>query len=901
MRICGLILLAGLCATALGQSWQVEKYTLSNGMNVILHEDHSLPIACVNIWYRVGALDEPPGRSGFAHLFEHLMFMGTRRVPGNQFDVIMETGGGSNNASTNLFRTNYFSSGPSKLLPTLLWLDADRLEDMGLTMTQEKLDKQRDVVRNERRQSLENAPYGKGGFALYQMMYPKGHPYHDEVIGTHEDLEAAGVDNVRDFFATFYVPNNASLVVAGDFDSKTIKPLIEGLFGNISRGGQVPRRQIEPVKLDRVLRHSTIDKVQLPRISMAYFSPAAFQAGDAEMELAADVLASGKSSRLYKRLVYTDQTCAEVNAYQDGAQLSSMFVIEAYAKPGADLDAIEKAMDEEIARFVAEGPTVTELDQRKNARETRMVSSMQSIESRADRLNEYQCFWDDPNSFSRDVKRYRDVTPETMKSWTSKVLTPGARAIVRVLPEEPQREASARDSRPTDATTKAFEPPKPQTFALSNGIPVMLWTRSDLPLVSLGLVIQPGGPLDAADTAGLSLLATQMIEEGAGERDALAFSEALQQLGASFNAGSDRETVQVTLSVLKRNIEPAVGLFADAVLRPRMDAKEWDRAKALHLDQLQQNADEPRYVAGRVGDALLFGSQNAYGRPVDGVPATVSKLTIEQIKQRWNELFQPSGATFIVVGDLTQDEARKQLESGFSNWKAHGERSKSAADWSIPKSDKLRVAIINRPEAVQTMVRFVMPGVASRDDRRAALDMMNTILGGSFTSRLNQNLREDKGYTYGARSAFVREPSAGSFIASAAVRADVTGASIKEFLHELNRTRGGDISSEEATKARESVQNDVVSSFSTLGGIVGVAADRLAAGLPWDSVVADMQTLQKVDASELNKLAKAMIALDHGVLVLVGDRELILEQIKDLGLPPAQEFDTFGKPVAKSD
>ncbi|MBL8881042.1 MAG: insulinase family protein, partial [Phycisphaerales bacterium] len=770
MRWLSLILLAGLCSAAIAQTWKVEKYTLPNGMSVILHEDHSLPVACVNIWYRVGALDEPPGRSGFAHLFEHLMFMGTRRVPGNQFDVLMETGGGSNNATTNLFRTNYFSSGPAKLLPTLLWLDADRLEDMGLTMTQEKLDKQRDVVRNERRQSLENAPYGKGGFALYQMIYPAGHPYHDEVIGTHADLEAATVDNVRDFFANFYVPNNAALVVAGDFDSAAIKPLIDGLFGSLPRGGEVPRRKVEPVKLDRVLRHSTIDKVQLPKIAMAFFSPATFQDGDAEMELAADVLASGKSSRLYKRLVYTDQTCTDVNAYQDGAQLSSLFIVEAYAKPGADLSAIEKAMDEELARLAAEGPTAAELDQRKNARETAMVSSMQSIESRADRLNQYEYFWGEPNSFSRDLQRYRAVTPASMKTWAAKVLTPNARAIVYVLPEEPQRQPVARDTRPAEAMTKAFDPPKPQTFKLSNGAPVMLWSRSDLPLVSLGLLIQPGGALDAAETAGLSVLATQMIEEGAGERDALAFSEALQQIGASFNAGADRETVQVSLSVLKRNIDPAVGLFADAILRPRMEAREWDRVRAIHLDQLQQNADEPRYVANRVGEALLFGDQNAYGRPADGTPDSVAKLSVDQIKQRWAELFQPAGATFIVVGDLTADEARTKLDAAFGKWQGAGARSKAVADWSIPKQDKLRVAIVHRPEAVQTMVRFVMPGFASRDERRAGLDMLNTIVGGSFTSRLNQNLREDKGYTYGARSSFVREPATGCFVASAAVR-----------------------------------------------------------------------------------------------------------------------------------
>lgn len=303
---CAFVFAAG--SSAAGQDVKCEKYSLPNGMTVILHEDHSLPTVTINTWFRVGAQDEPPGRSGFAHLFEHLMFMGTARVPGNDFDVLMETGGGANNASTDLHRTNYFSWGPSSLLPTLLWLDADRLEDMGLQMNADKVNKQRDVVRNELRQSVENAPYGKANEMVNKLLFPPSHPYYTGVIGTHEDLEAANVTNVKDFFSTFYVPNNASLVVAGDFKSDEIKPLVASLFGTLPAGQHVTRKYTLPtepiaVKLGEIRRFTCIDKVELPKVQFNYSSPRAYTAGDAEMTLAGSILASGKSSRLYTRLI----------------------------------------------------------------------------------------------------------------------------------------------------------------------------------------------------------------------------------------------------------------------------------------------------------------------------------------------------------------------------------------------------------------------------------------------------------------------------------------------------------------------------------------------------------------------------------------------------------------------
>lgn len=895
-------LAAGLAAA---QELKCEKYTLPNGMTVILHEDRTLPAVSVNIWYRVGSLDEPPGRTGFAHLFEHLMFMGTKRVPGNAFDVLMETGGGANNASTALYRTNYFSWGPSKLLPTLLWLDADRLEHMGLNMTQEKLDKQRDVVRNELRQGVENAPYGKAEIVMFNLMYPAEHPYHNPVIGTHEDLENASLTNVKDFFANFYVPNNASLVVAGDFNAAEIRPLIDQLFGGIPRGAELKRRSPPRPKLDGVKRFTMLDKVQLPKIIYAWHSPSAYAEGDAELRLAAAVLAEGKSSRLYKRLVMDDQTCTDVNVQQQGSDAGSLFTVEIYTKPNADLDAVEKAADEELAKLAEAGPTADELAKRQATIELRMLSSLQSVRARADQLNEYEYFWGNPNSLARDLDRFRKATPETVKSWVQRVCQPDARAIIRVLPEEPQRPESPRDKRPVDFAAKAFAPPPPQTFKLSSGVPVLLWTRSDLPLVAMTLVSRPGRVLDTPQQAGLATLVADMLDEGTEELDALQFSQALQALGASFSASADRETMEASLTVLKRNFDRGAKLLADAVLRPRLAEADWARVKSLHLDELRQSSEEPAVVAARVAARLCYGEKHPYCLPTDGLIETVEPLKLDDVRAARAALLRAESATILAAGDITPDQAKATLEELFGGWTPSQSPAATpgAADFAMPKGDALRIAIVDRPNAVQTVIRFEMPGVKYADPRRPALRMLNTILGGSFTSRLNQNLREDKGYTYGARSRFDMQPSAGSVSATAAVQAETTGPALKEFFYELERIRKGDISEAEVEKARETQRQDVVDAFQGLGGLLSTAAELLAGGVPFETLAADLAAMEKVSAGELNTLAGATLPLEQGVLVLVGDKKLILEHLAKLEsetgrkLPPPLEVDATGRTV----
>jgi zinc protease len=413
-----------------------SKYKLPNGLVVILHEDHSLPLVVVNTVFKVGSRFEEPKRTGFAHLFEHLMFMGTKRVPPKMFDGWMEAAGGSNNAWTSTDRTDYYDIGPSNSLDLLLWLEADRFASLADEMTQDKLDVQRGVVRNERRQRSENVPYAKADLRLPELLFPPGHPYHHPTIGSHEDLQAATVDDVKAFFRRWYVPNNASLVVAGDFDPNVVKPIIEKRFGPL-RNTPVPAApEVPKVKLDKVVRETITDNVELGKIVMAWHSAPRYAAGDAELDLLSLILTEGKVSRLYKALVYDQALAQEIVAYQGSQDSASFFGIEAIAQPGVPLDKLEAAIDAELKKIMAEPVSAAELSRAQNQYETDFVSRLQSIHRRATTLNLYETFVGDPGFAEKDLDRYRSVTPASLLAITKGTLDPNARVIIHVVPEK---------------------------------------------------------------------------------------------------------------------------------------------------------------------------------------------------------------------------------------------------------------------------------------------------------------------------------------------------------------------------------------------------------------------------------------------------------------------------------
>ncbi len=450
-----------------------EKHTLKNGMVVILSEDHTVPRVAVNVMVKVGSRFERDRRTGFAHLFEHLMFMGTDRVPTGSFDKLMEGEGGWNNAETSEDRTDYYDVGPSHALPLLLWLEADRLSALGETMTKDKLDAQRKVVRNERRQTSENKPYGKVELRLPELLFPTTHPYHHPVIGSHEDLEAAEVDDVKSFFATYYAPNNLSLVVAGDFDAKAILPDIERLFGGLKSHEIPPAPAATPVKLTSVVRETLVeDNIQLPKIVMAFHSPARFAPGDAELDVLANVLDRGKTSRLYKALVFDKELAQSVNATQTQQDLSSVFTIEAIARPGVKLDDLEKEIDRVLSELLDKGATDAEVQRAKNDYATSFVLGLESVPERASVLNRYETFANDPGFITKDMERYKSVSTANVNATARATIDLGGRVILRIEPKpdeaapEPKKEPKPHEGKKAKKPKEAEKkPPKAKTEA----------------------------------------------------------------------------------------------------------------------------------------------------------------------------------------------------------------------------------------------------------------------------------------------------------------------------------------------------------------------------------------------------------------------------------------------------
>lgn len=883
-------LLAALTVPAAAQDVKVEKYKLPNGMTVILHQDRTLPVATINTWFKVGSKDEPDRRSGFAHLFEHLMFMGTKRVPQGQFDVIMETAGGSNNASTSQDRTNYFSFGPSNLLQKLIWLDAERLEALGENIDLKKLDLQRDVVKNERRQSVENAPYGKAYDAINRLMYPAGHPYSWSVIGSMEDLTAASVPDVQQFFSTYYVPNNASIVVAGDFDPALIKPVIAQQFGTIARGNDAPRRSVPDASFKGVRRQTMVDTVDAAKTIMVWHSPAAYRSGDAELNLAAGILADGVSSRLYQKLVVKDKVATEVAAFQQSGQLGSLFIVEATVSDGVSLERLESAIDATLAEFNENGPTALELKQEAAKIEKRTLESLQSIDNKADKLNEYEFYFGEPNSFKRVLDMYRGATVEQVKAVSAETVNPWNRLILRVIPQEPAPKTNPRDSAPAAGSQAPFSPKGPVELVLDNGIKVFYWRREDLPMMNVSTVFKGGTDSDTQTQVGLSALTASMLTQGAGTRTSADFAASLNLLGAEIDTSVSHTTTAVNLSTLTPNFGRALALYADAIARPTFAPSEWERVKRVELADLEQQKSDPSSLAIRVGTREFFGPSHPFGQV--STEGTVGALSVADLRFRHGLTYQPSNAVIFVSGNLPGPAVKFELNKAFRNWASSG-RQAPAVTYPPLVKQALRVIIVDKPGAVQSVVRFWMPGVPYSSPERLPLQALGSILGGSFTSRLNQNLREDKGYTYGANARFTFEPTLGYLSSGASVRTDVTGASIKEFLAEFNRFRKEGVTVDETGKAVALLQTSTIESLSTMTGLLSTARRLYENNRAFGTLGEDMTAIRALTESVLDGLTEQSVLLENGILVIVGDKQQILPQLEGLGLPKPIEIAPF--------
>ena len=875
-----------------------ERYQLDNGLNVILHPDDSLPLAVVNLWYRVGSKDEQPGRTGFAHLFEHLMFMGTDRVPGDAFDRLMEAHGGANNASTSPDRTNYYAQGPSEILPVLLWLEADRMGTLGKSMTQSKLDLQRKVVRNERRQSYENRPYGRTWLELPSLLYPEGHPYHHPTIGSHEDLEAATVQDVKDFFDVWYRPNNASLVVAGQFDRDEVRKLIDDWFAPIPRGAEPPRTTALKPTARGIRTLDLQDQVPVARSSFFWSSPRQYESGDADASVLASVLADGAASRLEQFLVHRHRLVQGVSAYQIDGHLGSEFMVAMTALPDVPIEQAETALFEELERIKADGVSQEDLERAVGGIESEYVRGLQSLQERADALNQYHTWLGDPDRVQWDMDRYTSATADSVHEWARNILDLSNHARLRVIPggSAPVQASDEEDADPTageaqrpipdDApsvlSARAWSAPEPDVAQVGSA-PLWHVESHKAPLVTIELLLPIGAEDDPQGKEGLMHQTCDLLTEGAGSRDSAALSTALDQMGSRVSVQVGRHSSTLFVACLRKHLRPTLELAADVLLRPRLAEEGFQRRKAIILAGLKQRDHHPDHLSIMRAQELLLGHLKGQYHPVAGHQPSVESITHAEVDTTYRRLRESlSGARLVTAGAISTAEVGDLTSTVFGLDDSRAVTPEPIIAFPAQAAQPLRVHIVHRESAPQTVIRLLNQAPALGSEETAPIRMANTVFGGSFTSRLNQNLRERHGFTYGAGSAFQQGPRLGVWAISSTVRTDVTGRAVEEIRNELDALRSNPITERELHKARASSRTGRIRGFETTTSIVNTLAPYAVAGLPSTSCSAEFLAEHQVTLKQVRKEGIAPMTTSGAVLVLVGDESLIRPQLEKL-------------------
>jgi zinc protease len=888
---------------------EFEKYTLPNGLQVILHVDRKLPVVHVNQWFHVGSKNEKANRTGFAHLFEHVMFQGSKNATGEYFSYVEKAGAnlftGGVNGTTSNDRTNYFATVPSGNLEYLLWLESDRLATLGEALTKEKLDNQRDVVKNERRQGLENVPYGRAFKLLYENLHPKGHPYSWDVIGIHEDLTAASLEDVQEFFKTYYSPNNLSLVIAGDFDPVEAKRLVAKYFGPIPPGPALDRPALNIPRLDGEKIVEVKDRVPQERTYIAWPTPPFYQPGDAELDIVANILSDGLSSRLNKSLVYDRQIASDVTAFQISQEISSLFIVIATARPGASLNQIEQLIADEIARLAKEGPTAAELARAKTKWEFNFVTGLERIGGfggKADRLNSYNTFMGDPGKFEFDLNRYRNATAEGVREIASRWLNTRNRLVVRFHPETSQRDTQVsqldRSKQPTFGADRAYAAPEVKTARLENGLELYVVERKELPKVAISFATKTGSVTDTAQKAGLARLALVTMDLGTKTRKALEIEDSLGDLGTSLQEGPGREVSSIALEVLKRNVAPAMAIFADVVRNPTYPASEIERQKKITIDSIAQQLNDPNSIGSRVQNMVVFGADHPYGRPGIGFASTVSQITTADLARFHDTYVKPANSVLIFAGDITLAEATELARLHFGSWSGA-----APAAISIPAPQPMgtgKVFLVDKPDAAQTVVIEIVNAPLRKSDEFYAFNLADAVWGGGFQSRLNLNLREDKGYSYGTFSSVVQYSKGSLWVARGGVQTNKTKESVIEFVNELKGIAGSKpITETELADAKGNRVRGYAQQFETLGQLVGNIAQLWSQNLPLSELQRLPDETLRASLASVNAVAQRYAVPGKATLLLVGDLSKIEAGIRELNLGEIVILDAEGRPITR--
>lgn len=889
-------------ASAADVSIDYTEFTLDNGLRLIVHEDRKAPIVAVNVWYHVGSKNEKPGKTGFAHLFEHLMFNGTENYNDEYFKPFERVGATEMNGTTWFDRTNYFQNVPKNAVDLALWMESDRMGHLLGAVTQERLDEQRGVVQNEKRQG-ENQPYGKTQQYVLEGVFPENHPYSWSTIGSMEDLNAASLEDVKEWFQTYYGPNNAVLVMAGDISPEEALEKVEHYFGDIPPGPPLTKPENWTVRLDADKREIMQDRVPQSRIYITWGGPN-FRSEDADLlQLADAVLTAGKSSRLYNRLVYTDQIATSVSGSQFPGEISGYYQIVGTAQPNGDLGAVEKAIREELERFLDEGPTEEELERARTRITSSVIRGMEKVGGfggKSDVLARNAVYTGDPAFYQVSLDRLEAATPESVRAAANRWLDAGAHHLeVHPFPDLQANAGGAdRSELPETSSFPEVSFDDFQRDFLDNGLQLIVAERHDVPVVRMSMRFNAGYASDQFGVPGTSSLAMSMLDEGTKRRNAIEISDEMALLGASIGAGSGIDSSVVSLNALSEKLDESLDLYADIILNPSFPANELERLKKERFAQIQREKTQPVSLALRVLPALLYGDGHAYSTPLtgSGTEASVASITRDTLVDYHRTWFKPNNATLIVVGDTTMAEIKPRLERLFRRWEAGDVPQKSLP--TVADRGEETVYLLDRPGSEQSIIiaANLAPGYGEVD--QFAMESMNEILGGSFTSRVNMNLREDKGWAYGALTTLIDTRAQRPFLAYAPVQTDKTAESMAELRRELVEYLGDSPpTDDELQKVKDNNTLSLPGRWETGSAVLEDIGQIVTYDLPddfWDNYV---DTVRNVDLGDVAEVADEVINPDRLTWIVVGDREQIEGRIRELELGDIILMDVDGNPV----
>ena len=901
-----------------------ETFNLENGLKVILHQDKSDPVVAVALTAHVGSAREKEGRTGFAHLFEHLLFLESENLGKGGLDKMSARIGGSGaNGSTSRDRTNYFQTVPNDALEKMIWAEADKLGFFINTVTEPVLAKEKQVVKNEKRQRVDNRPYGHTMYVIDRNLYPKDHPYSWEVIGSLEDLQNATLQDVKDFYNRWYVPNNVILTISGNFDKEQAREWVHKYFDEIERGPAIDPVEKQMVKLDKTKKLYHEDNfAKLPELSLTWPSVYSYHKDSYALEILSNYLADGKNAPLYKKLVEEKKLSGDVSMYDYTSELAGQLMLQVRAYDGKDLDSVKTAIDETFTEFGKKGIPEKDLKRIKAGLETQFYNSISSVLGKGFQLAQYEIFANDPNYINKEVDKMLEVTAEDVMRVYTNYIKDKNYVATSFVPTG-QKELALENSEKAEITEekiiegaeekfdtseevsykktpssfdRSVEPPyhgKPElnipevwNANMPSGMEVLGITNNEVPLVQFSLDIQGGQLLEEPSKAGVSNMLAGLMTKGTAKKTPAELEESIELLGANIRVNSQEDKISIYGNTLAKNYSKTMDLVREILLEPRWDKEEFELIKQQTLSRLQQEKGDPNSIAENEFKKLIYGGNNILSYNELGTPKTVESISLEDLKDYYQEKLSPLNSTFLVVGAIKEEEAVSSLRAISANWAPQQVDFPEIPEFELPKNSK--VYFYDVPGAKQSVFVFGAPALSATNEDFYPAEVMNYRLGGgSFASRLTQELREGKGYTYGIRSRFQGRNYIGPFQISSGVRTNITYEAA-ELVRDILKQYPDTFTSEDLEVTKSYMIKSNARRFETLGAKLNMLSEISDYGYDYDYVKQRQEKVQDMTVMEIQDLARQYVNPDRMYYLIVGDAETQLDKLEALG---------YGEPI----